>query len=112
MITKDMIRAAAKLEDDAKKLREAAAIMEHTPLVEATDQAGTKAEQLAAFIAAQGGGATRTQIVHGSGIKPGTIASLLGTKKKFQKDGRGYWHVKPKHSELQPPLADGGQKLA
>ncbi len=94
-VTKKLLDQAAKLERDAEKLRAAVAVMNsvhHEPI----PFNGTRAEQLATFIAEKGGGATRTEIVRESGIPPGTVASLLGTKKKFEKDQNDIWHIKNK----------------
>ncbi len=112
MSTKDMIRAAEHLEADAKKLREAADIIEHSVRFEPSAQNGTRAEQLASFIESRGGQATRTEIISESGIPAGTIASLLGSKKKFTKDARDFWHVKPKHQEVPAAHAESVAKQA
>ncbi len=103
MNTKELTQAANKLEHDAVTLREAADILDHAGKEEAPPYQGTRAEQLAAFLASRGNRATRTEIITSSGIPPGTIASLLGTKKKFQKDNHGYWHPKPKAAEIRQP---------
>ena len=100
MSTKDMIRTATRMEEDAKKLREAADILEHSVRFEPQETHGTRAEQLAQFIDKCGGKATRTEIVQQSGVPAGTIASLLGSKKKFVKDNRDFWHVRPKSQEV------------
>ncbi len=103
MKTTELVKTAEKLEQDAKKLREAAEILSHTtPVVEKQEYSGTRAEQLTAFLASCGGGATRPQIVDKSGIPAGTIASLLGSGKKFDKDKRGFWHPKQRVVEKQP----------
>ncbi len=101
--TKEMLSAAEKLEIDARKIREAIDIVEHTVRPDQSSFEGTRAEQLEAFIAKNGGHATRPQIIAKSGIPPGTVASLLGSKKKFSKDTRGFWHVKAKSQEVPAP---------
>ncbi len=100
MSTKEMLAAAEKLEVDAKKIREAVDIVEHTVRFDPCPFEGTRAEQLAAFIEKNNGHATRQEIIAGSGIPAGTVASLLGSKKKFTKDQRGFWHVKTKSQEV------------
>ncbi len=112
MSTKDMIRAATRMEEDAKKLREAADILDHAVRFEPVETHGTRAEQLAAFIEQRGGKATRTEIVRDSGVPPGTIASLLGSTKKFVKDKSDFWHVKPKPQEVPPVVAADAEKKA
>lgn len=111
MSTKEMVKTAEKLELDAKKLREAADIMQHNIRFEPSTFDGTRAEQLAAFIEKHGGKATRTEIVEESGIPPGTVASLLGTGKKFEKDKSGFWHSKPHRQEV-PSATESAQKQA
>ncbi len=107
MHAKELSNTAAKLESDAKKLREAAEIMNRQNKSDPVPYSGTRAEQLAKFLEGHGGGATRTEIVLESGIPPGTVASLLGSKKKFAKDSKGFWHPK-KHVQEVPaaPVAE------
>lgn len=101
MSTKEILKTADKFEADARKLREAAEILAHSTSGEIKPYSGTRAEQLAAFIQEHGGAATRTEIVEESGIPPGTVASLLGTGKRFAKDHRGYWKPKPKPAQAE-----------
>ncbi len=97
---KVLLEAAAKLEEDAAKLKGAAAVLTYgEPEPEPYD--GTRAEQLADYIEKHGGAVPRLEIVKKSGIPPGTIASLLGHKKKFCQDDHGYWHVKPPPEQKQ-----------
>ncbi len=98
--TKKLLDAAAALERDAEKLRGAAAVLNHVHH-EPIPYEGTRAEQLAKFIIERGGKASRPEIVRESGIPPGTVASLLGTKKKFEKDDNDLWHIKNKDLEKQ-----------
>lgn len=95
MNTKEMVKTAERLEEDAKKLREAADILEHNIRFEPSAYNGTRAEQLESFIREHGGAVTRTEIVKNSGIPHGTIASLLGSNKRFFKDAKDNWHIKP-----------------
>lgn len=94
MEIKELERAAKKFEEDAKKLREAAQILSRAGAPETADYNGTRADQLAKFIEKHGGAAERKLIIAESGIPAGTVASLLGSKKKFEKDRRGFWHPK------------------
>lgn len=100
MNSKDLIVEAERMEQNARKLRDAADVLGN--IAPATtlsrnvvpNNSRTRAEHLAEFIAKHGGAATRQEIVRESGIKPGTIASLLGSKKRFRKDAHGKWHIK------------------
>lgn len=105
MSTKDMIRAATRMEEDARKLREAADILDHSVRFEPQETHGTRADQLVAFIEKRGGKATRTEIVRESGVPTGTVASLLGSKKKFVKDAKDFWHVKAPAQEVPSLIA-------
>ena len=93
MNSKELLKAAVKLESDAKKLRDAAAVIGPN-LNEPIPYSGTRAQQLEDFIAKKGGGASRLEILEESGIPAGTVASLLGSHKKFVKDKGGVWHSK------------------
>ncbi len=92
---KELLALAVRLESDARKLRDAAEVLGHGSKIEAEPYNGTRAEQLAAFIARHNGsGASRTEILQESGIPTGTVASLLGSGKRFKKDANGNWHVR------------------
>lgn len=88
------------MEQNARKLRDAADVLGNTtPAATLSRNAvpnnsRTRAEYLADFICRNGGAASRQEIVRESGLKPGTIASLLGSKKRFRKDAHGKWHIK------------------
>lgn len=99
MNSKDLIQEAERMEQNARKLRDAADVLGSINRLTSAAQSmpnnsRTRAEHLAEFIAKHGGAATRQEIVRESGIKPGTIASLLGSKKRFRKDAHGKWHIK------------------
>lgn len=109
--TNDMVKTAEKLEEDARKLREAADILEHNISFEPSVYNGTRAEQLEEFIAKRGGKVTRTEIVKHSGIPHGTIASLLGTGKRFVRDSNDNWHVKKQQPSNHQVMPNGHQNI-
>ncbi len=103
---KQLLATAIRLESDAKKLREAADILSHGSKIEPEPYNGTRAEQLAAFIAKHNGsGASRTEILAESGIPTGTVASLLGSGKRFHKDANGHWHVRKSSKSAEQEAA-------
>lgn len=94
MMSKELIREAEMLESQAKTLRAAASVISNHPHLNTASNTQTRAEQLKQFINDHGGAATRQEIIAGAGIPAGTVASLLGSKKKFRKDQRGFWNIK------------------
>ncbi len=98
----ELDRDAQALAEAAKQLRVAAGIL---GCEDPKPFDGTRAEQLAQFIQRRGGSATRTEIVRDSGIPAGTVASLLGSKKKFEKDSTEKWHIKNRELAIQAQSA-------
>ncbi len=81
-------------EEVASKMRETAEVVKRgIGVADANGESKTMADRLAEFLEKRGGAATRQEIVKRSGIKSGTIASLLGSKKRFHKDDLGKWHI-------------------
>ncbi len=94
-IASDLDSQASHFEEAAKKLREAAAVLRGgVSEYDGNGHLKTRAETLAEFISRKGGSATRQEIIREAGIPAGTVASLLGTKKRFHKDEMNKWHVK------------------
>jgi hypothetical protein len=91
---KELYAQAAILEGHAKVLREAASFMERAIRISWGNGAAhrTQTERLMEFLNTRHG-ATRRQMREESGLPEGTIASLLGARKRFAVDKKTMlWH--------------------